>query len=40
MTALNFIGLTNITIVRAEGVAVPVLKTGAIASAEAQIAKP
>jgi FMN-dependent NADH-azoreductase len=36
--ALNFIGLTDITIVRAEGVAVPELKPAAIAAAQAQIA--
>jgi len=36
--ALNFIGLTDITIIRAEGVAVPALKPGAIATAQAQIA--
>ncbi|MDE8347597.1 MAG: NAD(P)H-dependent oxidoreductase [Acidocella sp.] len=36
--ALGFIGLTDITIIRAEGVAVPALKPAAIAGAEAQIA--
>jgi FMN-dependent NADH-azoreductase len=36
--ALNFIGLTDITIIRAEGVAVPALKEPAIAGAHAQIA--
>jgi FMN-dependent NADH-azoreductase len=36
--ALNFIGLTDITIIRAEGVAVPALKDPAIAGAHAQIA--
>jgi FMN-dependent NADH-azoreductase len=36
--ALSFIGLTDITVVRAEGVAVPALKPDAIASAQAQIA--
>jgi FMN-dependent NADH-azoreductase len=36
--ALSFIGLTDITIIRAEGVAVPDLKPAAIAAAEAQIA--
>ena len=35
--ALNFIGLTNVTIIRAEGVAVPELKPAAIAGAQAQI---
>jgi FMN-dependent NADH-azoreductase len=35
---LNFIGLTDITIIRAEGVAVPELKPVAIATAQAQIA--
>jgi FMN-dependent NADH-azoreductase len=37
--ALNFIGLTDITTIRAEGVAMPDLKPGAIAAAQAQIAK-
>jgi len=36
--ALNFIGLTDITIIRAEGVAVPALKPAAIAAAQAEIA--
>jgi len=36
--ALSFIGLTDITIIRAEGVAIPDVKPGAIAAAEAQIA--
>jgi FMN-dependent NADH-azoreductase len=36
--ALNFIGLKDITIIRAEGVAVPDLKPAAIAKAQAQIA--
>ncbi|OYV36648.1 MAG: FMN-dependent NADH-azoreductase [Acidocella sp. 20-61-6] len=36
--ALGFIGLTDVTIIRAEGVAVPTLKPAAIADAEAQIA--
>ncbi len=36
--ALNFIGLTDITTIRAEGVAVPDLKPSAIAAAQAQIA--
>ncbi|HUW80001.1 MAG TPA: NAD(P)H-dependent oxidoreductase [Acidocella sp.] len=36
--ALAFIGLTDITIIRAEGVAVPDLKPAAIAAAQAQIA--
>ncbi len=36
--ALGFIGLTDITIIRAEGVAVPDLKPAAIAGAQAQIA--
>jgi len=36
--ALNFIGLTDIAVIRAEGVAVPALKPGAIAAAQAQIA--
>ena len=36
--ALNFIGLTNIAIIRAEGVAVPELKPAAIAAAQAEIA--
>ncbi len=35
---LNFIGLTDITIIRAEGVAIPPMKEGAIAGAQAQIA--
>lgn len=35
---LNFIGLTNITIVRAEGVSVPEHKPAAIANAQTQIA--
>lgn len=35
---LNFIGLTDITVIRAEGLAVPDLKPGAIAAAEAAIA--
>ena len=38
IAALNFIGLTDITVVRAEGVAVPDLKPAAIATAEAAIA--
>jgi FMN-dependent NADH-azoreductase len=37
-SSLNFIGLTDITIIRAEGVAVPDLKPAAIAAAQAQIA--
>ncbi|WP_298282796.1 FMN-dependent NADH-azoreductase [Acidocella sp.] len=37
--ALNFIGLTDISVIRAEGVNVPALKEGAIASAQAEIAK-
>ncbi len=36
--ALGFIGLTNVTVIRAEGVAVPDLKPRAIANAEAAIA--
>ena len=36
--ALNFIGLTNIMIIRAEGVAVPELRPAAIAAAQAEIA--
>jgi FMN-dependent NADH-azoreductase len=36
--ALSFIGLTDITFIRAEGVAVPALKEPAIAGANAQIA--
>ena len=36
--ALGFIGLTDVTVIRAEGVAVPELKPAAIAGAEAQIA--
>jgi FMN-dependent NADH-azoreductase len=36
-SALNFIGLTDITIIRAEGLAVPALKPAAIAAAQAQI---
>jgi len=36
--ALAFIGLTNVTVIRAEGVAVPDLKPAAIAGAQAQIA--
>ncbi len=36
--ALNFIGLTDLTFIRAEGVAVPALKDPAIAGAQAQIA--
>jgi FMN-dependent NADH-azoreductase len=36
--ALNFIGLIDITFIRAEGVAVPALKEPAIAAAHAQIA--
>ncbi len=35
---LGFIGLTDVTIIRAEGVAVPDLKPAAIAAAQAQIA--
>jgi FMN-dependent NADH-azoreductase len=35
---LAFIGLTNVTVIRAEGVAVPDLKPAAIAGAQAQIA--
>jgi len=35
---LGFIGLTNITVIRAEGVAVPDLKPAAVAGATAQIA--
>ena len=34
----NFIGLTDITVIRAEGLAVPALKPAAIAAAQAQIA--
>jgi len=37
-TSLNFIGLTDITVIRAEGVAVPDLKPASIAAAQAQIA--
>ena len=36
--ALGFIGLTDVTIIRAEGVAIPDLKPAAIAAAQAQIA--
>jgi FMN-dependent NADH-azoreductase len=36
--ALTFIGLTDITVIRAEGVAVPDLKPAALANAQAQIA--
>jgi FMN-dependent NADH-azoreductase len=36
--ALSFIGLTDVTFIRAEGVAVPDLKPAAIAAAHAQIA--
>ena len=37
-TALGFIGLTDVTVVRAETLAVPDLKPAALAAAEAQIA--
>jgi FMN-dependent NADH-azoreductase len=37
-SALAFIGLTDVTVIRAEGVAVPDLKPTAIANAQAQIA--
>jgi FMN-dependent NADH-azoreductase len=36
--ALNFIGLTDLSVIRAEGVAVPALKEPAIAKAHAEIA--
>ena len=36
--ALGFIGLTDVTIIRAEGVAIPDLKPAALAAAQAQIA--
>jgi len=36
--ALGFIGLTDITVIRAEGVAVPDLKPAAIAGAQAEVA--
>lgn len=38
IAALNFIGLTDIEVVRAEGVAIPDVKPGAIAAAHAAIA--
>lgn len=38
IAALNFIGLTDVSVVRAEGVAVPDLKPRALANAEAAIA--
>ncbi|HTQ72554.1 MAG TPA: NAD(P)H-dependent oxidoreductase [Acidocella sp.] len=38
IAALNFIGLTDVSVVRAEGVAVPDIKPRAMASAEAAIA--
>jgi FMN-dependent NADH-azoreductase len=37
--ALNFIGLTNVSVIRAEGVNMPALKDDAIAAAQAEIAK-
>lgn len=37
-TALGFIGITDVTVIRAETMAVPDLKTAALAAAEAQIA--
>jgi len=38
IAALNFIGLTDISVIRAEGVAIPAMKPGAIAAAHAAIA--